>query len=55
MVTGPPDAYKKYINIFLDELANILLQNFKYNYAINLEKGKTPSQMPIYNLLLKEL
>ena len=32
---------KKKINIFSNKLASILLQNSKYNYAINLEEGKT--------------
>jgi len=43
--------YKEEINIFLNKLANMLLQNSKYNYVINLEKGKTPPQISIYNLL----
>jgi len=34
-----PEVYKKYTNIFLEELASILPQNSKYNYAIDLEKG----------------
>ena len=33
----------------------MLPQNSKYNYTINLEEGKTPLQMPICNLLQKEL
>jgi len=32
-------VYKKYINIFFKELVSILLQNFKYNYIINLKEG----------------
>ena len=31
--------YKKYINIFFKELASILPQNFKHNYAIDLEES----------------
>jgi len=52
---GLPDVYKEEINIFSNKLASILLQNFKYNYAIDLEEGKTLLQMPLYNLLQKEL
>ncbi len=35
------DIYKEEINIFSNKLASILSQNSKYNYAINLEEGKT--------------
>ena len=35
------DIYKEEINIFSNELASILLQNSKYDYAIDLEEGKT--------------
>jgi hypothetical protein len=52
---GLPDVYKEEINIFSDELASTLSQNSKYNYAIDLEEGKTPPQMPLYNLSQKEL
>ena len=40
---------------FFNKLTSLLLQNFKYNYAINLKKGKMPLQMFFYNLLQKEL
>ena len=33
----------------------MLQQNSKYDYAIDLEEGQTPPQMPIYNLSQKEL
>ena len=33
------EVYKKYTDIFFKELASILPQNFKYDYAIDLEKG----------------
>jgi hypothetical protein len=29
----------------------MLPQNSKYDYAINLEEGKTLPQIPLYNLL----
>ena len=35
------DIYKEEINIFSNELVSTLLQNSKYNYAIDLEEGKT--------------
>jgi len=34
------DIYKEEINIFSNELVNILPQNSKYDYAIDLEEGK---------------
>ena len=51
MDPGLPDIYKEEINVFSNKLASILPQNSKYDYAINLEEGKIPLQMPIYNLL----
>ena len=50
-----PDIYKEEIDIFSDELASVLQQNSEYDYAINLKEGKMPLQVPIYNLLQKEL
>jgi len=35
------DIYKEEINIFSNELVSILPQNSKYNYAIDIEEGKT--------------
>ena len=49
--SGLPEVYKKYANIFSKELASVLQQNSKYDYAIDLEEGQMPPQMPIYNLL----
>ena len=49
------DVYKEEINIFSNKLVSILLQNSKYDYIINLEEGKMLPQVPIYNLLQKEL
>ena len=31
------------------------MQSLEYNYAINLEEGKVPLNLPIYNLSYKEL
>jgi len=41
VASGLPEVYKEEINIFFNELASILPQNSKYDYAINLEEGKT--------------
>ena len=40
-VLGPGllEVYKKYTDIFSKELASILPQNSKYDYAIDLEEG----------------
>jgi len=38
---GLPDIYKEEINVFSNKLASILPQNSKYDYAIDLEEGKT--------------
>jgi hypothetical protein len=39
----------------LGRRASILTQNLEYNYIINLEEGKIPLNLPIYNLSYKEL
>ena len=31
------------------------MRNLEYNYLINLEEGKMPLNLPIYNLSYKEL
>ena len=49
------DVYKEEINVFFNKLGSILLQNFKYNYVINLKEGKMLLQVLIYNLLQKKL
>ena len=41
MDSSLPDVYKEEINVFSNELASILPQNSKYDYAIDLEEGKT--------------
>ena len=50
-----PDVYKEEVDVFSNKLASILPQNSKYDHMIDLEEGKTPPQMPIYNFLQKEL
>jgi len=42
VASGLPKVYKEEINVFSNELASILPQNFKYDHAIDLEEGKTP-------------
>jgi len=51
MASGLPEVYKEEINVFFNKLASILPQNSKYDHTIDLEEGKTPPQMPLYNLL----
>ena len=51
MAPSLPDIYKKEIDVFFNKLASLLLQNSKYNHAINLKKSKISLQMPLYNLL----
>jgi len=51
MAPGLPDIYKEEIDVFSNKLVSMLPQNSKYNYAINLEEGRTLLQMPLYNLL----
>ena len=41
--------------VFLGRRAYILTQNLEYNHTINLEEGKQPLNLPIYNLSHKEL
>jgi hypothetical protein len=53
--SGIPDCYQDKLDVFSEELARILPQNSEHDHAINLEDGKTLPQMPIYNLLQREL
>ena len=46
---------KDLLRVFLGKWAKILLWSLKYNYAINLKKGKLPLNFLIYNLFCKEL
>ena len=43
------------LRIFLGRRAKVITQNLEYNYAINLEKGKQPLNLFIYNLSYKKL
>ena len=43
------------LRVFLGRRARVLIQNLEYNYTINLEEGKVPLNLPIYNLSYKEL
>ena len=48
--------YSDFLNVFLEKLANILLEQTGVNeYAIELEKSKQPPYRPIYSLELVEL
>ena len=50
-----PLGLRDLLRIFSDRWAYILLQNLKYNHAINLEEGKQLFNFSIYNLSCKEL
>ena len=50
-----PLGLRDLLRVFLGRRAYILPQNLEYNYVINLEEGKTPPNLPIYNLSCKEL
>ena len=43
------------LRVFLGRRARVLTQSLEYNYVINLEEGKVPLNLPIYNLSYKEL
>jgi hypothetical protein len=43
------------LRVFLGRRARVLAQSSEYNYAIDLEEGKVPLNLPIYNLSYKEL
>jgi hypothetical protein len=43
------------LRVFSGRRASVLAQNLVYNYIINLEEGKQPPNLPIYNLSYKEL
>jgi len=50
-----PPGLRDLLRVFLGRRAYILAQNLEYNYIINLEEGKQPLNLPIYNLSYKEL
>src|SRR6266699_3349610 len=50
-----PAGLRDLLRVFLGRRAYILAQNLEYNYIINLEEGKQPLNLPIYNLSYKEL
>ncbi len=50
-----PLGLRDLLRVFLGRRAHILAQNSEYNHAINLEEGKQPPNLPIYNLSHKEL
>jgi len=43
------------LRVFLGRRAKVVAQNLEYDHAINLEEGKQPLNLPIYNLSRKEL
>ena len=50
-----PLGLRDLLRVFLGRRAYILSQNLEYNYIINLEEGKMPPNLSIYNLSYKEL
>ena len=49
------DCYKKYVNIFLKDLINQLLENKSHNHIIDLKSDKTVLYESLYNLSKTEL
>ena len=47
--------YKKYVNVFLKDLVNQLLENKSHDHAIDLESDKTTSYESLYNLSMIKL
>jgi hypothetical protein len=50
-----PEVYKDKLEIFSEALLQTLLSSNEWDYAIELEDGKTLPHMPIYNLSQREL
>jgi hypothetical protein len=50
-----PEYYKDELEVFSEALAQALPQSTEWYHAIELEDGKTPPHMPIYNLSQREL
>ena len=50
-----PSGLRDLLRVFSGRRAHILPQNSEYDHAIDLEEGKTPPNLPIYNLSRKEL
>ena len=43
------------LRVFSGRRARVLTQSSEYDHIINLEEGKVPLNLPIYNLSRKEL
>jgi len=50
-----PKKYHNFLDVFSQELADILPSYRPYNYKIDIESGKTPSYGPLYGMLREEL
>jgi len=50
-----PKEYYDFLNVFSQELADILPPYRPYNHKIDIEPGKTPSYGPLYRMLREEL
>src|SRR5260221_207968 len=54
-LSGVPQEYHKFHNVFSGEKANVLAPHWPYDLKINLEEGVKPFHGPIYSLLPPEL
>ena len=54
----PPEVakfYSSYQDVFSEELSNELAPHTEYDHSIDLEEGKAPPHLPIYNMSQTEL
>jgi len=54
-LSGVPQEYHKFCDVFSGEKANVLAPHQPYNLKINLEEGTKPFHRPIYSLSPPEL
>src|SRR6266478_1867070 len=54
-LSGVPQEYHEFCDVFSGEKANALAPHWLYNLKINLEEGTKPFHGPIYSLLPPEL
>jgi hypothetical protein len=50
-----PSGLRDLLRVFSGRRARVLAQSLEYDYTIDLEEGKVPLNLPIYNLSYKEL
>src|SRR6266436_8978064 len=54
-LSGVPQEYHEFCDVFSGEKANLLAPHWPYDLKINLEEGAKPFHRPIYLLLPPEL